>query len=104
MRSVIFAAGVAIAAVLVGLLLTTRLQAQKHKPQIQAEQTPTEMAPPTQEDTTAGGIPNRMITREELAAHDGSRFPELPLWLSLGGIVFDVTEGGTEFYGCAHPY
>eukprot|EP00622_Pseudochattonella_farcimen_P003408 FR738579.1.p1 GENE.FR738579.1~~FR738579.1.p1 ORF type:complete len:157 (+),score=5.17 FR738579.1:62-472(+) len=71
---------------------------------MQTKQTPTEVAAPTPEDVTADGTPSRMISRDELAAHDGSRFPELPLWLSLGGIVFDVTEGGTEFYGPKSSY
>ena len=45
----------------------------------------------------------RYYTSDELRNHDGSN-KELPLMLSLGGIVFDVTEGGTEFYAKGAAY
>lgn len=43
----------------------------------------------------------RMVTREELARHDGKQ--EKTLWLSIMSQVFDVT-AGSEYYGDDAPY
>jgi hypothetical protein len=55
----------------------------------------------TNNDTmiTPGGI--RMITRAELARHDGNQTDRL--WLSIMGKVYDVT-AGDQYYGKRGPY
>jgi hypothetical protein len=55
----------------------------------------------TNNDTiiTPGGI--RMITRAELALHDGNQTDSL--WLSIMGKVYDVT-AGDQYYGKRGPY
>lgn len=42
-------------------------------------------------------VPPRAFTEEEVARHDGSD-PSLPLMLSIGGTVYDITPG-RNFYG-----
>ncbi|XP_072313903.1 neudesin [Eucyclogobius newberryi] len=46
--------------------------------------------------------PVRLITDEELKKHDGSE-EDLPIYMAVKGVVFDVTKG-KEFYGKDAPY
>ncbi|XP_078001028.1 neudesin-like [Glandiceps talaboti] len=46
--------------------------------------------------------PLRMFTDEDLAKYDGS-IPELPIYMAVKGVVFDVT-GSPEYYGKGAPY
>lgn len=59
--------------------------------------------PPAADAQPPAADATRYFTADELRRHDGSN-KELPLMLSLGGIVFDVTEGGTEFYAKGAAY
>ncbi|KAM7403633.1 hypothetical protein PAMA_004191 [Pampus argenteus] len=46
--------------------------------------------------------PVRLFTEEELKRYDGSK-EELPIYMAVKGVVFDVTKG-KEFYGKDAPY
>ncbi|XP_042244749.1 neudesin [Thunnus maccoyii] len=46
--------------------------------------------------------PVRLFTEEELKRYDGSE-EELPIYMAVKGVVFDVTKG-KEFYGKDAPY
>ncbi|XP_003727182.1 neudesin [Strongylocentrotus purpuratus] len=46
--------------------------------------------------------PMRVFTDVEIAQYDGSH-PDLPIYMAIKGVVFDVTQG-KEFYGKDAPY
>jgi len=55
--------------------------------------------------------PDRIVSLEELASHDGTAIDNIPegyaatpIYLGAGGKVFDVSFGGAEFYGPGGPY
>ncbi|XP_041469845.1 neudesin-like [Lytechinus variegatus] len=46
--------------------------------------------------------PMKMFTDVEIAKYDGSN-PDLPIYMAVKGVVFDVSQG-EEFYGKGAPY
>lgn len=45
----------------------------------------------------------QLFSAEQLKAFDGSKAPGAPIYLSVCGLVYDVTKGA-EFYGPGQPY